>query len=593
MRALKALNPYIWKHKKLLFLGILFVIISNLFGVYPPQVVRGAVDYVAELMKGGDLAGKEGEIAKTLLLYGLLVIGLALARGFFLFLTRQTLIVMSREVEYDLRNDLYDHYQKLSLSFYRRNKTGDLMARISEDVSRVRMYLGPGIMYTINTITLMIIVITTMLTVNPTLTLYTILPLPILSVMIYFVESVVQKRSDRIQKQLSKLTSFAQEIFSGIRVVKAYTREKETLDTWREESEEYKKRSMSLVQFNAMFHPVVMLLVGLATVLTVWIGGIKVIDGEITLGMIAEFILYVNMLTWPIVAIGWVTTLIQRAGASQIRLNELLGQRSEIEFPEQGPKVRSASISFEDVSFKYQDTGIQALDGVTFELEAGKKLGILGPTGSGKTTLCNVLPRMFDIDDGVIRIDGQDIRSYTVDELRKSIGYAPQDAFLFSETIKENVAFGKPGTNDEEVMEAMRNAGMSNDLETFAEGLQTMVGERGVTLSGGQKQRLAMARAWVRKPKILILDDSLSAVDTKTEEFVLQRLRQARQEDPDMSVIMISHRISTLQDSDLIIVLEDGKVTEQGTHAELINNGGYYAEINRRQLLESQMEETD
>ncbi len=588
MKALKALNPYIWKYKKLLLLGVLWVFISNIFGVFPPQVVREAVDEAGSLIQSGKVAGGESGIAGKLLVYGLLVIGLSLARGFFLFLTRQTLIVMSRHVEYDLRNDLYSHYQGLSLGFYRRNQTGDLMAKISEDVSRVRMYLGPGIMYTLNTVSLMIIVIATMITVNPLLTLYTVLPLPVLSVMVYVVENVVQRRSDRIQTQLSKLSSFAQETFSGIRVVKAYAREKQTLKEWKMESEDYKKQSMSLVQFNALFHPVVMVLVGLSTILTVWVGGIKVIDGEITMGMIAEFILYVNMLTWPIISVGWVTTLIQRAGASQIRLNKLMAEKSEIVFPETGKKIDGAKVEFKNVSFKYPDTGIVALDDVSFQVESGKRLGILGPTGSGKSTLCSMIPRMFDPISGSIQIGGNDIKTYTAADLRNAIGFAPQDAFLFSETIAENIAFGKLDANREDIMEAISNAGMESDLAQFSDGADTVVGERGVTLSGGQKQRLALGRAWVRKPAILILDDSLSAVDTRTEEQILENLRN---KSATMTVIVVSHRISTIQDSDHIVVIENGKISSQGKHADLISGGGYYAQIYRKQLLESEIEE--
>ncbi|MCB9232225.1 MAG: ABC transporter ATP-binding protein [Bacteroidia bacterium] len=596
MQALKTLNPYIWRYKSLLLWGTLWVLISNVFGVYPPQVVRAAIDMVGDLLEinklhqGFAAAGQlRGLIFQSLLVFGGLVLIFSLLRGFFLFLTRQTLIVMSRKVEYDQRNDIYDHYQNLSLSFFRRNKTGDLMARITEDIGRVRMYLGPGIMYTLNTISMGIIVIITMLMVNPEFTIYAILPLPILSFSIYYVESIVQKRSDFIQQQLSRLTTFTQEIFSGIRVVKAYTREKETSQRFTEESEEYKERSMSLVKVNSLFFPLIMLLVGLSTVLTVWIGGQKVIAGTVSLGNVAEFIIYINMLTWPIIAIGWVTTLIQRAGASQVRINEILSQKSELDFPASGPELQRADLRFEKVSYTYAHTGIKAMDQVSFHLRPGQKLGILGPTGSGKSTLCNLIPRMLDTDSGDIILDGHNIREFPRDGLRKRIGYAPQDVFLFSDSIKSNIAFGLPDATDEAIFEAAKRAGIYENIMEFPQQFDTIVGERGVTLSGGQKQRLALARAWLGNPAIIILDDSLSAVDTRTEELILSGLRAAREANPDMSVIMVSHRISTIQDADMILVLQDGRITERGNHAELMEKGGYYASIQQKQLIEQEM----
>lgn len=594
MKSLAVLNKYIWKYKKLLLGGFFFVIISNLLGIYPAQIVRDAIDLVGDLLKinslheGFEVRTAFGSlIGQSLLIFGGLVIAFALLRGLFLFLTRQTLIVMSRRVEYDLRNDIYNHYQDLSLSFYRRNRTGDLMARITEDISRVRMYLGPGIMYTINTISLAVVVISTMLVVNAELTLYTILPLPILSILIYYVESRVLRRSDRIQQQLSKLTAFTQEIFSGIRVTKAYTREKEFGLKFQDESEEYKERSMSLIRLNSLFFPVVMLLVGLSTAITVWIGAEKVIAGQFTVGNIAEFILYVNMLTWPIIAIGWVSSLIQRAAASQERINVLLREKPEITFPKEASvEVKTAHLVFEGVDFTYPDTGVRGLDHVSFELLPGKKLGILGPTGSGKSTLCNLIPRMYDPDGGQISLDGVPIKEYGRDTLRQAIGYAPQDVFLFSETVGENVAFGLPGATQEQIEEATKKAGVYDNVLGFKEQFDTMVGERGVTLSGGQKQRLALARAWIREPKLLILDDSLSAVDTKTEEVILSNLRKARTENPEMSIIMVSHRVSTIMDADQIIVLDEGRIVERGTHAELEASGGYYSSIHHKQLME-------
>lgn len=596
MRALFALNPYIWKYKRHLLLGILFVALSNLFAVYPAQIVRGAINMVGDVLRFYDLFegfSIESQInsllVRSLLLFGGLVILMAVIRGFFLFLTRQTIIVMSRLVEFDFRNDIYDHFQNLSLSFYRQNRTGDLMARITEDVNRVRMYLGPGIMYTINTITLFVVVVTTMFIVNPELTLYTLIPLPVLSYLIYYVESIIQQRSERIQEQLSRLTTFTQEIFSGIRVVKAYVKERESGDRFVSESQLYKTKSMALARVDAVFFPLIVLLVGLSMLITVWVGGEKVIAGTLTLGNIAEFILYINLLAWPIIAIGWVTTMVQRAAASQVRLNQLLGERSEIRFDDDSTyEIEHASLEFEDVSFTYQDTGIEALKNVSFRLKPGQKLGIVGPTGSGKSTLCAMIPRLFDADQGEILVDKRPLSSYGKDNLRKAIGYAPQDVFLFSDSVRGNVAFGKPDATMEEVEQATRWASVYSNIADFPRGFETLVGERGVTLSGGQKQRIAISRAWIRMPKLLILDDVLSAVDTNTEETILSNLRAYRENNPEVAIVQVAHRISCIQDSDLILVLEDGQITESGNHTELIEKNGYYARIYEKQLADTE-----
>ncbi|MEO0899210.1 MAG: ABC transporter ATP-binding protein [Bacteroidota bacterium] len=598
MRHLFALNPYIWKYKWHLLLGIVFITISNLFAVYPAQIIRAAINLVGDSLKfyrqlsGFQLAGKlEDMFVETLILFGLLVLAMALIRGIFLFLTRQTIIVMSRLIEYDIRKDLYDHFQQLSLSFYRKNRTGDLMARISEDVSRVRMYLGPGIMYSLNTFTLFFVVIITMISVNPELTLYACLPFPLLSFLIYYVESIIQKRSEKIQEQLSSLTTMAQEIFSGIRVVKAYVKEKHSYESFAEESDEYMEKSMRLARVDASFFPLVVFLVGLSVLLTVWIGGGKVISGQLTIGNIAEFLIYINLITWPIVALGWVTTLIQRAAASQKRLNELLEEQSELVFPRKSEAVKKAAVSFHKVSFTYPDTGIQALKDINFDLKPGQMLGIVGPTGSGKSTLCNMIPRLLDVDQGDIFFDNYPLRSLSKENLRSAIGYAPQDVFLFSDTIGENIAFGMPGADRETAMEVAKKSSVHESIMNFPENYDTVVGERGVTLSGGQKQRISLARAWIRKPLLLILDDVLSAVDTRTEENILTNLKAYRQANPDVSIIMVAHRLSCIQDADQILVIEDGEITERGTHEELLKADTYYARIFQKQQAEGTVSE--
>lgn len=595
MRSLSAINKYFWRYKSLLFWGVVTVIASNMFTIYPAQVIRIAMNMVGDLvkmyglMKGFEANGQfTALITQSLALFGAIMVGLALIRGVFLFFTRQTIIYMSRLIEYDMRNDIYTHFQNLSLAFYRRNRTGDLMSRIVEDVNRVRMYLGPGLMYTINTFTLFILVVATMLTINVKLTFFALLPLPILSVMIYVVQSMIEKRSKATQEQLATLNTFTQEMYSGIRVVKAYTKEAQAERKFAEETEIYKTRSMYAAKIDAVFYPLVMFLMGLSSVFTVWIGSEEVIAGNLTIGNIAEFMIYTSLLAWPIIALGWVTTLTQQAAASQARINEFLKEEPAIRFTEgiENPLQLDTKVSMKAVSFTYPDTGIRALENISFRLDAGQKLGIIGPAGCGKSTLCQLIMRMYDADSGQILIDGNEIKALSKSQLRNKMGYAPQDVFLFSDSIYENIAFGTLNPTQAEVEKAATVAAVHENIIAFPEGYQTEIGERGVNLSGGQKQRISIARAWMRKPELLILDDVLSAVDTQTEESILAALRRFRSENNKTSVIQVAHRLSCIQDADHILVIENGSISEQGTHESLLAKGGYYSRIYQKQLAE-------
>ena len=521
----------------------------------------------------------------VVLLYGGLILLMALIRGVFLFFQRQTIIVMSRLIEYDLKNDIYVHYQKLPLSFYRKNNTGDLMNRISEDVSQVRMYLGPAIMYSINMIGTAVLVISYMLTINVRLTLFSLLPLPILSISIYYVNNLINKRSILIQQSLSKMTTFTQEAFSGIRVMKAYVREKDFSREFEGETKNYFNKSLDLVRVDSLFLPLIVGLIGLSTILTVYIGGIEVMRGTITTGNIAEFVIYVNLLTWPVASLGWVTSLVQRAAASQERINEFLNTESEIVSLENKTTEINGAVKFDDVTFIYPDSGIKALDNVNFEIKEGQTLAILGTTGSGKSTIANLICRMYDVTNGTILIDQTPIQEYEIPYLRSNVGYVPQEVFLFSDTIRNNIAFGFNESDFEEkqIAEAARDADLLENIERFPNGFETMLGERGITLSGGQKQRVSIARAIIRNPKILILDDSLSAVDTKTENAILQNMKRIMK---NRTSIVISHRVSSAKLADYIIFLDEGKIVEQGTHEELLKLGGLYTGLYEKQLKE-------
>ncbi len=593
MKSLRYLNKYLWKYRWRLAFGVLFVGISNLFAIFPVQVIRNAFDVVIETIKvyqvfeGSDLASAlYDNLTKVLLAFGAFVLLFALIKGFFLFLMRYTIIIMSRFIEFDLKNEVFKKYQELDMAFYKSNNTGDLMNRISEDVSRVRMYLGPAIMYTINLFVLFFLVIVTMININPKLTLYVLTPLPILSITIYFVSHIINRRSEKVQRQLSVLSTFTQESFSGIRVLKAYGMSKSKDRDFQNECELYKDESLSLVKVNAFFMPLMILLIGISTIITIFIGGRLAIAGEISYGNIAEFVIYVNMLTWPVASLGWVTSLVQRAAASQQRINEFLDTPVEIKSEsESKPLDVKGEIAFKDVRFRYPDMDFDVLKDLSFSIKPGESIAIMGKTGSGKSSIANLVSRLYRIQSGQILIDGKDIQEHSLSELRNSIGYVPQEVFLFSSSIKDNISFGirEGGASMEDIRAAAKDAHVLDNIKDFPDGFETMLGERGITLSGGQKQRLSIARAIIKRPKILILDDCLSAVDTETEEIIIQNLKKIMKES---STIIISHRVSSAKHCDQILFLDDGAVIEHGSHEELIEKRGQYFELYQKQLAE-------
>jgi len=590
VKELSSLNKYFYRYRWRLVLGIVFVMVSNYFRVLQPQIVREALDMVVDnisfykLFSGYDL---QPEIYKSLgsklLMFGLLVLVLAILMGVFMYFMRQTIIVMSRLIEYDMRKEIFGKYEKLSLSFYKRNNTGDLMARITEDVSKVRMYAGPAVLYGINLISLFVLAVYAMVQVNLELTLYCLAPLPFLSISIYYISINTSKRSERIQKQLAALNSISQEIYSGIRVVKSYVQEEPTARYFAKESEVYKQTSMAMAKINAFFYPMMLLMIGASTIITVYVGGLQVVKGVITPGNIAEFVIYVNMLTWPVTAIGWIASIMQQAAASQRRINEFLDTEPEIVNTVTDPSPLEGRIEFDNVHFVYPDTGIPAINGISFELKPGQKMAVIGRTGAGKTTIADLLTRMYDVSSGAIRIDGRDVRQHDLDNLRRRIGYVPQDVFLFSDNVAGNIAFGNPDATRAEIEDFARHAAVYDEIMGLSEGFDTVVGERGVTLSGGQKQRISIARALVKKPDIVVFDDCLSAVDTNTEKRILGYFTEAL---GDKTTIVITHRIYALLQFDKIIVLDHGKITEAGTHEELLANKGYYYELYEKQSLE-------
>ncbi len=588
VKSLAHLNKYLLKYKAYLLWGIFFTVVSNLFGIFPAQMVRYALDLVRETLDIYFLfdhtalqTGLYDIFAFSILLYGLLMLALALMKGFFLFWVRQTLIVMSRLVEYDLKNEIYDHYQTLPLSFYRQHNTGDLMARISEDVGKVRIYVGPSIMYGLNLIVLFVLVISYMVSINARLSVYVLLPLPVLSVGIYIVNSIVLRRSEEIQRSLSRLSTFVQEAFSGIRVLKSFVQEDNSAARFAIESNEYRQKSLKMTLVDSLFNPMVVLLVGVSNVLVVFVGGQEVIAGRLTPGNITEFLLYVNMLTFPVMALGWTTSQTQRAAASQERINEFLRIKTDIVSAKNIVRPIAGDLELKHVRFVYPDSGIVALHDFSMRVRAGETVAILGTTGSGKSTIANLLTRMYDITSGDILVDSQPIKDYNVANLRGQMGYVPQDVFLFSDTISNNVRFGRPDMLESRVEQAVRDADLYENIIGFPEGFETRVGERGITLSGGQKQRLSIARAIARDPRILILDDCLSAVDTNTENIILNNLSRIME---NRTSVIISHRVSSAKLANYIIMLDNGHVIEEGTHDDLMQREGAYRELYDKQL---------
>ena len=596
MQHLKVLNKYFLKYKYHLLLGILFVAAGNYFRAWQPQVIREALDYVLEqlrLYQVADPVAKDAimsRLSPALLRFGGLVLLLALVMGVFMYFMRQTIIVMSRLIEYDMRKEIYDKYQSLDKSFYRRHTTGDMMARITEDVNKVRMYLGPALLYGINLITLFIMVVYAMLKVDVRLTLYSLLPLPILSLSIYYVSQFVERRSQSIQAKLSHLTAIAQEVFSGIRVVKSYTQEKAFGKHFARESEDYKSRNMSLAVIEAMFVPLMMVLIGLSTILVIYVGGLQVFDGTITTGNIAEFVIYINMLTWPVTAIGWIASIIQQANVSQGRINEFLDSEPDIINTGQYKEKIKGELVFDHVSFVYPETGVQALEDVSFTIQPGQKVAIIGRTASGKSTIADLILRMYDPSEGNIYLDGIDLRQFDLVSLRNQVAYVPQDVFLFSDTIEANVKFGAAESTSSEVEQYSKYASVYDDIMGLPDGFNTRIGERGITLSGGQKQRISIARALIRDPQLVILDDSLSSVDTQTEHTIVDFLNK---ELTDKTAIMITHRVVGMLEYDMVLVIDRGRLMEQGTHEELIRRQGLYYELWQQQLVSSLQEEEE
>ena len=584
MKELKYLNKYLLKYKTNLLLGFFIIIIARILLLFTPGLIRNSVNVIDEFRKGNVT---DIEIVQTELIENIFLILLAaISAGIFTFLTRQTIINVSRYVEFDLKNEIYKQYQKLSLRFYKKNQTGDLMNRISEDVSRVRMYVGPAIMYSTNTITLLIITFFYMYKQSPELTLYTVSPLPILSFTIYKLSRIINIKSKIVQESLSNLSSFTQEIFTGIKIVKSYSMQDSTSDKFEEISQVNKENQVSLAKMQALFFPLMILLIGVSNIFVIYIGGKQYLDGSIeSIGIIAEFIIYVNMLTWPVASLGWISSIVQQAEASQKRINEFLIEKSEIKNVKNGIKKVNGKIEFKNIFFKYTDSNVQALNGISFVIKPKSSLGIIGVTGSGKTTALKLITRSYNISSGKILLDDHSLNKIDLIHLRENIGVVPQDSFLFSDTIINNIRFGNEKASKKEIEKVCEIAGIHKEILKFKDQYNTMLGERGVNLSGGQKQRVCIARALIKKPKILIMDDCLSALDTETEEKIIKSLNEYIK---DTTTIISSHRISSIQNLDKIIVLNDGKIIQKGSHEELINENGYYKQLYFKQLTEKE-----
>ena len=591
MKELRYLDKYFIKYKFSFSLGILITIIAQIFSLFTPKLISSSLEAIEKFDKLSSVEKSStmviGQYREELIHNVLLIIATTIIAGFLTFLMRQTLIVMSRHIEFDLKNEVFRQYENLSQNFYKQNRTGDLMNRISEDVSKVRMYVGPAVMYTINTFIRFAIVIAYMYNVSPRLTLYTLLPLPILSYAIFKLSSEINIRSTVFQQYLSKVSSFTQEIFSGIRVIKAYSLENQQQNNLISLAEESKSKSLSLARVQSLFGPLMLALIGISNLVVIYFGGMLYINGTIkSIGTIAEFILYVNMLTWPVASLGWVSSMVQEAEASQKRLNEFLKIVPDIQNNNPSSSTVDGTISFEIVSYTYEDTNIEALKNISFTVKKGETLAILGKTGSGKSTLLSLISRMYDVTEGQVKIDGKEISQLNLFDLRNSIGIVPQDAFLFSDSIKNNIKFGKENATDDEVIAAAKSAVVHDNIEGFNKGYDTILGERGITLSGGQKQRVSIARAIIKKPEILLFDDCLSAVDTETEEAILNNLFEICK---DKTTIIVSHRVSSAKNADKIIILENGKIIQQGFHNQLINENGYYSALYLKQLSEKEL----
>lgn len=605
MKSLLHLNKYLFKYKYRLLLGFLFIILANFFKIFPAQLIRESLNLIKDKLSGKELTTSsyiaeyihDMSISETVLVYAGIIFIIAIITGIFTFFQRQTIIIMSRLIEFDLKNEIFNQYQKLDSTFYKENNTGDIMNRISDDVLKTRMYLGPAIMYSFGLLSLFVMVVPVMFSINTKLAIYSLTPLPILSIIIYLVSARINRQSEKVQSKLSDITTLSQETYSGIRILKTYVKESFFSSKLNAENEEYRQYSMDLVKTNSLFFPVMMLLIGLSTIFTIYIGGTLLIEDaanplipeneKIKIGEILSFVIYINMLTWPVTAIGWVTSIIQRAAASQTRINAFLNTSPKVQNTSNEPLNIKGKISFKNVSFTYPESGIKALKNISFNIDEGKTLAVIGKTGSGKSSIINLLMRNYDVDAGEVLIDKKNIKNININQLRENTGIVPQDVFLFSDTIENNIAFGyKNELPDKSIIEkAAKDAAIYDNIIDLPKGFQTKIGERGVTLSGGQKQRISIARAIIKNPLLLIFDDCLSAVDTKTEDAILTNLKTLMK---DKTSIIVSHRVSSVKNADSIIVMHEGEIIEKGTHKELLDLKGSYYETYQTQLLEGE-----